>query len=131
MNTEKLLRLADLMETIAPEKFDLGLWSTRTECGTVCCAVGHACLDRWFRSQGFGPVERDDIGINIFIPSFRNFSGFDAVEQFFGLTNLFATFLFVENSYVTHPAHPSEVAIRIRLFVEHHDEKVVRELESV
>jgi len=136
MNRERLLRLADLVETIAPEKFDLRTWGgyrelrkqgDYLECGTVSCAVGWAAEDAWFQSQGLS---------DRWNPTYAGCSGWEAVSKFFDLppsADAFqypeAHFLFCEDSYVTRPVHPSEVAIRIRLFVEHHDEKVVRELE--
>lgn len=121
MNTERLLRLADLVETIAPEKFDLRTWGDKNGCGTVGCAVGWGSQDKWFIAQGLLSTWRFGI-LGIYV---------GPTEQFFDVDTDSFWFLFSEDSYVTRPAHPSEVAIRIRLFVEHHDEKVVRELESV
>lgn len=129
MNTEKLLRLADLVETIAPEKFDLKNWKGDGDCGTVGCAVGWATEDAWFQAQGLSGK---------YLPTCDGRVGWKAVSEFFDtepsdtyFPSSEASFLFSEDSYVTRPAHPKEVAIRIRLFVEHHDEEVVRELELV
>ena len=133
MNTERLLRLADLVETIPPEKFDLAdYW--QHPCGTIYCGLGWAGHDEWFQNEGL----RFEIAgwWNTPIPVFNGLVNFDAVTAFFELASDFgrntqAEFLFSKDSYVTRPAHPSEVAIRIRLFIEHHDEKVVREPELV
>ena len=33
--------------------FDMANWGVETDCGTVCCAAGHAGQDAWFRRRGF------------------------------------------------------------------------------
>lgn len=33
--------------------FDMANWGIDTDCGTVCCAAGHAGHDAWFRRRGF------------------------------------------------------------------------------
>jgi len=123
MNTERLLRLADLVETIAPEKFDLNFF-WHDGCG---CAIGHGTANGLFKSLKVGS-SRDFI-------THSNGSFVDVTSAFakeVGISKSGAYFLTISTSYITglnDTPSPSEVAIRIRLFVEHHDEKVVRELE--
>jgi hypothetical protein len=62
MNTERLLKLADLLEADAENekgiKFDLGMWGESTEqepsqsCGTTACAMGLAAISGVFAHAG-------------------------------------------------------------------------------
>jgi len=121
MNTEKLLRLADLVETIAPEKFDLRQFWDGHGCG---CALGHAA------SSGEFPgliLFEDECGWDV---SFNGRTGARGSAECFDTNFYQMCFLTHDNQYVTGlngTPSPKEVAIRIRLFVE--NEKVVRELE--
>lgn len=57
---EQLIRV--LRELPAHEKkkhFNMGVWITKTKCGTVACAAGWAGLDPWFRRRGL-KVQLDD-----------------------------------------------------------------------
>lgn len=38
--SEKLIKLADFLETLPDEKFDFGTYIRETDCGTVGCAAG-------------------------------------------------------------------------------------------
>ena len=43
MNQERLLRLAEHLDTVNEKQFDMSNWARQSNCGTVCCACGHAC----------------------------------------------------------------------------------------
>lgn len=48
MNKERMLRLADRLEKIDPNDFDMNDFAYKRECGTTCCVAGHALLmARW------------------------------------------------------------------------------------
>ena len=71
-------------------------------CGTTACACGYAGLDVWFRKQGFrfgtpGNNWRDSMNTNILFKSPHSdviYEGFEAVQEFFGLTSIQALHLF-------------------------------------
>lgn len=42
MDKQRLLAIADLIDTIPKDQFDMYSWSRKTSCGTVGCAIGHA-----------------------------------------------------------------------------------------
>ncbi len=56
MNRERLLRLADFLDTLPPSKFNYGTWAdTLTPegtCGTTACALGWAAQMPEFRELG-------------------------------------------------------------------------------
>lgn len=66
MNVDRLNKLANLLDTVPPEKFDLNYWGlvskvarvpntldiSKDECGTVACACGWACTIPEFREAG-------------------------------------------------------------------------------
>lgn len=50
---ERLTRLAELVEKIPVEEFEMSAWfKTGPSCGTIGCAAGWAALDPWFQDQG-------------------------------------------------------------------------------
>lgn len=60
-HTNRLLKLAHIVEQTPKEKFIMKTWgehqgshkpSTRNFCGTVACALGHAGMDKGFRKAG-------------------------------------------------------------------------------
>jgi len=137
MNIERLTKLAELLDKVALERrpFNLSVWVHKTqdlcfmdvkdtavasglsedevehhECGTVACAVGYACLDPWFNEQGLRAYED--------LPSYRYSSGWDAVEDFFGIYYEEARHLFSPDSYTgEEETRAEEVAARIREFI--------------
>ena len=120
-STERLLRVADLLENLPKGKlkFDMSEWY---RCGTVACAVGHAAMDPWFRRRGLtltpetlwagGPCTDGSME-----PMFRGLTNSDAVEEFFGITEEHVERLFVDTAYPEHRRGPKTVAKRIRKFV--------------
>jgi hypothetical protein len=129
MEQAKLLRLADFLDDLLPEQFNLHSWVTKGNplehrCGAICCAVGWACL--LFKDEGLtlrdkGPSWRASAR---FVPILAGQPDGDVawawenVEQFFNITEEQAGHLFAEDSYPDGAAtHPKEVATRIRNFV--------------
>lgn len=114
-NVERLLRLAEHLDTVPTEQFDMSIWKDDYECSTVACAIGHGCNVPEFQEAGLH-LERvcDDAEWG---PSFEGLDGFEAVAVFFGTSVDQAKNLFGyswTNGYKT----PGEIAKRIRRFVE-------------
>lgn len=117
MNTERLLKLADVLENFKAERenliepiqaFDLREW----KCGTAACACGTAGLHPWFRDQGF-TLRSGTFGE----PMFKTYRDFEAVEAFFEIDDDDSTHLFLDASYPEGRRGPKSVAKRIRSFV--------------
>ena len=95
MNTDRLLRLADLLETVPPAKFDMRWWlidptdlskddvnvdELGEECGTTACAGSWACF--LFRDEGL-TMASDAEGR---MPMYNGEFGTRALATFFDLT---------------------------------------------
>lgn len=135
MNTERLERLAALMDTVSKEEkpFLIDYWLSPSvePCGFAACAIGWAALDPWFQDQGLilsrpafeGGVWRerqvlttDDVSkpdaLNFMPPKIRG-SVFGYIAAFFGLSAYDARRLFTEDGY-SRKATAADVAYEIR-----------------
>lgn len=87
---------------ITRTNFDLGVWKygdrSAVQCGTVGCAIGHACDIPEFRDAGLHMCGGSDY---ILTPTFGGEEQWPAVEKFFGLTPEQALWLFSSYSYLT------------------------------
>lgn len=129
MHRERLLLLANLLsgEVVAPRAdrtFNLGAWALdSTEylrpanlaasrgaplpegfCGTVCCAVGMACLDPRFNEQGLRLSRLDeqkdgDAPMPVFVQDGRKRVSWGAVEAFFEIDEATTLWLFRAADY--------------------------------
>ena len=121
MNTEALLKLAELLEEDAANptgvKFDLGTWgkvpkpgvvdwllwrSPRLDCGTKACAIGMACLHPWFNERGLKAAPADLSKGCIYpvcVEGDFSLHGFHGVAHFFGISHNEAFRLFSDESY--------------------------------
>lgn len=140
---ERMLALADYLESVPEANFDMGAWHITwqgaarvyqgPECGTVACAMGHACDMPLFQDLGLrltrtlvtdretyadvGIEGRDDVR-----------DGYEAAEVLFGITDaqsqdLFSTFYEYEDVWsdeVEGDNSPKGVAGRLREFVKEH-----------
>ena len=86
MNAERLLRLADHLETVPPETFDLSTW----KCSSFACAVGHAADIPKFAAAGFSVYN---------LPCYNGKTGRAAVFKFFGIGAETFKRLFLAESY--------------------------------
>jgi hypothetical protein len=133
VNKERLLKLADFLDTVHPNKFEISSWlntgwrarggCTEAElldldCGTTACAVGWACTIPEFKAEGLGfggivPMP------TLQMPDGKTLTSWEAVREFFGLTQPEALNLFDRGAYATGPyASATTVARKIRLLVE-------------
>lgn len=131
MDAERLLRLASHLDTVAPELFDMAYWGQeRPGCGTVCCAVGHACTIPEFASAGLAlewPALQTPARTMIAHPVFGSRDGVDAVAKFFGIWKADVEHLFTNEAYWDdlewkpdddlRRVEAADVAARIRAFV--------------
>lgn len=121
MHKENLTKLADFLETVPCEKFNMNNWSRGwpedgiqeafpvlgTRCGFAGCAMGWAVTGRLFenlRWSGEVPVVTDESGY---------YRGFDAAMQLFEIDGDAAEKLFGPYNNVT----PKQEAKRIRAYV--------------
>jgi hypothetical protein len=126
MNIERLLRLADYLETVNPETFNMRTWGSRNECGTTACAMGHACDIPEFKELGLKLVwpELDHHTAQIEFPCpRRNITrvGIGAAQAFFDLDSEQACFLFAgqtDAGFNREDETPLQVVARLRTFVE-------------
>jgi hypothetical protein len=111
MNAERLLKLADFLETVPPHSFDMKEWITFTECGFAGCAIGWT--PKAIPGEGF--ILKHHMA-DEYYPYYNGKERWRAVEEFFELEELEAEHLFMNSKYEESPT-PNEVAARIREFV--------------
>jgi hypothetical protein len=131
MRADRLLKLADFLETVPPQAFDIKDWLTRKpsgpegnvpgECGFAGCAVGWAAHQKMFDGFGFRPLRdgtesgevqyTDEAGVTSI--------SWEAVRNLFEVDRALADCLFDGSSYreCDYRPAPITVAKRIRLAV--------------
>lgn len=111
MYQKRLLRLAEFLEGLRPEEFNLARWVTRLRgdeyCHTVACAAGYAGMLPEFNEMGFHLEGQD--------PFYKEVYGFSACSMFFGITRDEVVRLFLSSSYPGGTkTRPTTVAKRLR-----------------
>jgi len=125
-HAERLTKLADLMDVTPPEKFDITSWC----CGTAACAVGTACLNPWFNSEGLSFRGNIPCYKDLSSSEYAEVTHWTAVSKFFEISLEHAHYLFLGVSYVDDfdeetdyeediVVTPAQVAERIREFIVH------------
>jgi len=133
MNKERLLVLANFLDTVPTFKFDLTSWRhhpgadhyvqdsdlvdsnlTDMTCGTTACAVGWACSIPEFNAQGLFWEDRPVYEVAGVWGKHRSWG---AVTGFFDLGTYDAEHLFTYDLYPFGERGPKDVAARIRTFV--------------
>lgn len=126
MNTDRLLKLADFLDTVPVKKFDLSHWigwdeldfETRPptlddlehNCHTTACAIGWACTIPEFQDAGLVLDDGE--------PFFDGHWDTQAAANFFDIEYLEASHLFYSSAYRgNNRTRPSTVAKRIRKLV--------------
>lgn len=109
----RLRKLADFLDELEPDKFDLGTWSDSDDrfadaaCFTTACAGGWATTIPEFREAGFR--------LYCGSPCFGVGLGLSACERFFGLTFDQAHSIFLSDGYENgERTLPAVVARRLR-----------------
>ena len=96
MKERDLNRLAELLDVVLPqvkdEEFNINVWKGKRVCGTVACAVGHACFHPPFQKAGLRLSYYD-------VAMFQGYRGIYAVIKFFNLTEKEVKGLFMPQSY--------------------------------
>ena len=78
----RLLKLADHLDTVPPETFDMSTWW----CGTKGCAMGHAAQMPAFRRLGLLVTSYTDFYEGVIVGvTFEGETDFNAAAAFFGL----------------------------------------------
>lgn len=115
MRSDRLLVLAAFLDTLPPEKLDMGVWAEKQKCGTVACAVGWACQIPEFQEAGLRVEwDKDECAV----PVFGVVCGWATPAVFFGLPITCVHYLFDSELYEANAAvSPRTVAARIRDFV--------------
>lgn len=127
----RLLKLADFLDTVPRKKFDLYNWITKKsnntattidhikECGFAGCAVGWAMTLPSFKKAGLKTIKDNNLFYNdeyFSVPYYKGHENWYAVSKFFGISTYDAGDLFRIESYSSN-ATPKMVARRIRKFV--------------
>ena len=137
---ERLLRGADLMETVSRRLFNRFHWyrasvnhvgrdlrrpvmhdSPIVDCRSTACALGHMASDPWFRRRGlrlninpemlsFAKETRDSVYAEVW---YRDFPGLYAASEFFDISMDHSRGLFGRHG----PTTPKQVAVSLRRFV--------------
>jgi len=111
-NIERLKHLVTILRAVPPERFDMGYW----ECGTVACAVGHACHDPQFQAEGLHLARV--AGFATLRPALnRGQNGWPAVMTFFGLNLDQALYLFSMSDYESAFLTTDDVIARIEALI--------------
>ena len=112
MRVDRLLKLADLLDTVPPQQFDMGKWSDSTEftCNTVACAGGWACSIPEFEKDGLF-LTTDEWG---YLVCFGKKSATAALMAFFESKEDVINSTFYSETYHASTITPTMVAARIR-----------------
>ena len=125
MNSKRLLKLADHLDTVPRKVFNMGTWydvdtDAAPSCQTQACAMGHATNVPAFRRLGLRKEQTyedcNTKSYDVTMPGCRNGGGMDAAVELFGIKRDDAEVLF-SPAYDKAPETPKQVAKRIRRFV--------------
>ncbi len=116
MHVDRLLLLADFLETVPPERFDMARWTgvdwagkSDLSCGTAACAMGWATTIPQFRKLG--------LKLNKFgVPEFKSYFGYGAATRLFDIDFYETTYLFASYTNFRHSSR--NVARKIRDFID-------------
>lgn len=75
IGAERLRILADFLDALPRERFDMSSWDMRDGCGSAGCALGWAGKIPAFVEAGYSCVT---------IPQFKRGNGYEAAAKFFG-----------------------------------------------
>ena len=118
MNKVRLAKLADFLETVPEDKFNMNVWanlfnyrSKLGDCGTAGCALGWA-------TKIFPELElRWDGGSPYILLSSTSAGGLQAANTFFEIDISVSKDIFMAESYHSFPITPQQVAAKIRSYL--------------
>jgi hypothetical protein len=118
MKTRELLQLADYLETPkVAEEWDFLFWGRAADCGTVCCALGHACSVFPNDLRLVWHTHRTGLKGEAYVEGAAGLLNIEAAADFFEIEHSQAMCLFTANGYLHLPPSritPRMVATRIR-----------------
>jgi hypothetical protein len=125
MNKERLLKLADFLETLPAERFRIRTWAsphfTPTDCNTTACACGWATTIPEFADAGL-KLEKDCGELYL---TYNGYKRSEAAARFFEISDYAAEYLFLpseddseDREFLPGNASALDVATRIREVVE-------------
>ncbi len=126
----RLLKLANFLETVKPKDFNLSSWKRETTngvCKTICCAVGFAATIPSFKKAGLRLSSIDKNNTFVFYNDedvteyqihYEQWESWSAVGKFFGLNSEEYNYLFSDTYYGNFNSGPKHVAKRIKKFIE-------------
>ena len=104
---------AKYLATLPPEgdeslglKWDMGEW----KCGSAACAIGHIFTRNCGRELKLQDKQGDH---GEFQPVFGNIMNFEAVQDFYGITEEHCLYCFANSYYVFKEATPEQVSDRM------------------
>lgn len=123
MNKKRLLKLADYLETIPSKRLDMRIWRIEEYCGTVACALGHACDIPSFKRYGLKLDKR--YGNPAYRKGKVTYRGVEAGAVFFGIPYDDAAYLFdtaeghktpkqVARNFRAYVANPDKTALKLK-----------------
>jgi len=132
MNIERMQLMVTLLKEVQANppvdtKFNLKVWRVIEDCGTSCCAVGHAIVDSRFNALG---LVSENTGTHSFIPLIihpvtRLPTG-EIVQDFFGLTDdQFCHFFMTEGYPNKSRTTIQEVIDRIQQSLDHQPQVLI------
>jgi len=114
MEKERLLRLADYVESIPPDLFDMDRWVNETglpPCQTVGCVAGHALVSGQMYGFTILPKLRDHC---LDEKTGESWLMGEAFAESFGLSRIEATAITAPSAYPLFHVSQNKVAERIR-----------------
>lgn len=139
IEVDKMLQLADFLETVPVEGFNLFQWTAREErprttsffglierdpgCGYAGCAMGWAAHSGLFEGLKLvtvpSEIRRAHGGIPVHNITYKGYLDMDAAAKLFGITARTAYFFFHPQRYETkNGTVPGQVSERLRAFVD-------------
>lgn len=121
MRADRLLRLADWLDRVDPERFYMCTWAQKDECGTTACAMGHACDIPEFKALGLRLDWSQRVAhVSFPGPTDTRVVDMSAAQRLFDIEEVQAMYLFAsetEAGDTRADETPKDVAKRIRELV--------------
>lgn len=110
---DRLLKLADYLETVPVDRFEMNIFGRKSECGFAGCALGWAAHGRLFRG-----LTTYDCGYRHIGPKYKDRYDSSVCEPLFGVCNMEAERKMFGSQFAGETPH--QIAQRIRNYVKEH-----------